>query len=1112
MTTLTFGNFPADMSEPGYFGYGSFYPSPALDVLSLTATEFRLRDPSTGSTIATFGAFDLSTEEALLNSRVTGVVQRTSSGALLLQWEGLSLTVRQVFETADEEALNALILGGPDVVSGGNGGDNLRGYAGNDLLNGNSGNDTLRGDAGNDTLNGGLGLDTASYADAAAGVTVHLGVVAAQNTFGAGTDTLVSIENLTGSPLADRLTGNAADNLLNGGLGNDTLAGGAGNDTYVRNTTGDVVTEGVNAGIDLVRSAVSCTLPANVEKLLLTGTQAINGTGNALDNTLTGNSGDNVLNGGTGNDTLAGGAGNDTYVRNAAGDVVTEAANAGIDTVQSSVTSTLSANVEKLVLTGSAAVDGMGNALDNTLTGNGARNLLDGGAGSDTMAGGAGNDTYVRDATGDVVNEGLDAGIDTVLSSVSYRLPANVERLTLTGTGSIGGIGNWLDNRVSGNSGNNVLRGGAGNDVLDGGTGRDTLVGGSGDDVYLVDAPDDVVTETALSTELVSASSSGIQANGGSSFGVMVDSGNGVVFESYATNLVAGAPTFNQQIYLKDLESGEVVRVSASADGTPANGNSFFPNPSADGRHVVFESDANNLVPGDTNGSGDVFVKDLLTGAVTRASTASNGAQGNAWSGNPDISANGRFVVFSSNAGNLSGADGEPFADIFVKDLRTGATTLVSAASDGTAGNGASRESVISASGRYVVFRSDATNLVAGDDNGGPDLFRKDLLTGDIVLVSSASDGTPASLLENPDYFQLNGSTLGGVSADGRFVVFNSVADNLVAGDTNHEIDVFVKDLLTGATTRVSTASGGAQANSGSNGCGISADGRFVLFDSIATNLAPGDTDSAFDVFVKDLQTGETALISAPATGVKTGGLSIGHSLSGDGSAVVFYSFAPNLVAGDTNGQSDVFLSQNPLVEPAGGTDEVRASVSYRLGDLLEILSLTGADDINGTGNALANLITGNTGANVLAGGGNNDTLNGAAGNDTLNGGSGNDVLTGGDGSDSLTGGAGLDTFRFTSLPGASNADRIADFDGGDDRIKLENAVFGKLTVAGALDAANFRANLTGTALDANDHVLYDTDSGQLFYDADGNGAGARQLVATLSGMPVLTAADIWVV
>ncbi len=299
------------------------------------------------------------------------------------------------------------------------------------------------------------------------------------------------------------LTGNSGNNMLNGGAGNDTMIGGLGNDTYVVDAAGDVVTELAGQGTDTVQSSVTYTLGANVENLPLTGTAAINATGNTLDNVLTGNSGNNTLSGGAGDDTLIGGLGNDTmiggtgndiYVVDAAGDVVTELAAEGTDTVQSSVSYTLGANVENLQLTGAAAINATGNTLDNLLTGNSGNNVLSGGAGDDTLIGGLGNDTmiggtgndiYVVDAAGDVVTELAGQGTDTVQSSISYTLGANVENLSLTGATAINATGNTLDNVITGNAGDNVLNGGVGNDTLIGGDGNDVFVymHGHGSDV-----------------------------------------------------------------------------------------------------------------------------------------------------------------------------------------------------------------------------------------------------------------------------------------------------------------------------------------------------------------------------------------------------------------------------------------------------------------------------------------------------------------------------------------------------------------------------------------------------------------------------------------------------
>lgn len=301
---------------------------------------------------------------------------------------------------------------------------------------------------------------------------------------------------MIGTAGADTLVGNAGANTLDGRGGADTMTGRTGDDTYIVDNAGDKAIELPGGGYDTVQSAVTYTLPENVEALVLTGTANINATGNAERNRLRGNSGNNRLDGGAEADDMAGGKGNDVYVVDDQLDTVTELAGEGTDTVQSSVSWTLGDHLENLTLTGSGHVNGTGNAMANTLTGNAGDNVLDGGQGADRMAGGAGNDTYYVDSTSDVVTEAADMGIDTVYTSVNLTLAANVENGMLVGR-AVTLTGNALDNTLVGNALANTLNGGAGNDLLDGGAGADTMVGGAGDDTYIVDHASDVVTEAA---------------------------------------------------------------------------------------------------------------------------------------------------------------------------------------------------------------------------------------------------------------------------------------------------------------------------------------------------------------------------------------------------------------------------------------------------------------------------------------------------------------------------------------------------------------------------------------------------------------------------------------
>ena len=348
------------------------------------------------------------------------------------------------------------------------------------------------------------------------------------------------------------------------------------------------------------------------------------------------------------------------------------------------------------------------------------------------------------------------------------------------------------------------------------------------------------------------------------------------------------------------VRPGSTERVSIASDGTQANSNSQHSSISADGRYVAFSSYASNLVAGDTNDTMDVFLHDRQTGTTSRVSVASDGTEGNFDSFVPSISADGRFVAFLSDASTLVAGDAYS-TDVFVHDRLTGVTSLISVASDGVEGHYATGKASISADGRYVAFNSSVSNVVSGDTNNSIDVFVHDRLTGFTSRVSVASDLTEANDVSvNPS-----------LSADGRYVTFGSRASNLVVGDTNNTFDAFVHDLLTGATSRVSVASDLTEGNGDSFAdfsCSISADGVRVTFISSASNLVVGDTNNATDVFVHDRLTGVTSRVSAASDLSEANNESYSPSISADGRFIAFFSDASNLVNRDTNGVSDAFV------------------------------------------------------------------------------------------------------------------------------------------------------------------------------------------------------------
>ncbi len=431
--------------------------------------------------------------------------------------------------------------------------------------------------------------------------------------------------------------------------------------------------------------------------------------------------------------------------------------------------------------------------------------------------------------------------------------------------------------------------------------------------------------------------------------------------------LASTVSMFWPEVSAQAAPGGTTVRVSLGSGGAEASGaNSGEPTVSGDGRYVAFVSGATNLVAGDTNGAGDVFVRDTVGGTTSRDSVHTSGAQGDGASSSPSLSSNAQWVAFHSAATNLVAGDTNAKLDVFLRD-RSGAgmTIRVSVATGGTeATGGDSTAPSVSGDGRYVVFTSTATNLVAGDTNGVADVFLRDTVGGTTVKVSSAPAGADANGVSGQATISADGTTTAfsstasnlvadvngqsdvftyaigsgtislvsltnagaqtatfgsfnpALSDNARYVAFESLDSTLVSGDTNELYDVFVRDTTGATTTRESVTSNGAQGIVGGSGQPrISADGRYVAFDSTATNLVGGDTNRVADLFLRDRTLSVTTRVSVTPSGQQTNGPSTKASISLDGQSIAFASSATNVVSGDTNAVADSFLRSRAPAE-----------------------------------------------------------------------------------------------------------------------------------------------------------------------------------------------------
>jgi Tol biopolymer transport system component len=414
----------------------------------------------------------------------------------------------------------------------------------------------------------------------------------------------------------------------------------------------------------------------------------------------------------------------------------------------------------------------------------------------------------------------------------------------------------------------------------------------------------------ALSTERINLSTEGVEATGGNSFASTTSAdGNLVVFSSLANNLDPLDTNTVTDIYLKNRSTGSLTLVSRGPNGV-GDASSSNPVISADGSTVVFASAATNLIANDTNGVVDVFAYYVAFGGIQRISESNasifpiqgNGASGSCASNCFSVSDDGRYIAFESLASNFSSIDTDSVSDIYVRDRIGQATILISQTTLGSLGSGplGSNKPAISGNGRFVIFESSRV-LETADTNNTGDIYLRDIQSNSTTRVNTSATGaaTTTGFSARPS-----------ISRDGTIVAFRSVSNELVPGDSSpiSQRDVFVKNLNTGAIRRAEIP-GGGDPNGDSNEAFISGDGASLVFHSAASNFVPTDSNGVEDVFLMRINTGTIERLSLTSTNIQAIGASTFPKCNADCSKVVYESSATNLVAGDTNTRTDIFLT-----------------------------------------------------------------------------------------------------------------------------------------------------------------------------------------------------------
>lgn len=1070
----------------------------------------------------------------------TYVVDNANDQVLESRNEGND-TVRSSVSYALGNNVENLALTGDGALNGtGNAlANSLTGNAGANLLDGGDGNDSLNGGGGADILAGGNGDDTYTVDNAGDNL---------RESYNGGTDTVIAgisyalgryLENLaltgtadinaTGNALRNTLAGNSGANRLDGGPGADQLAGQGGDDTYVVDVSGDSVTEEANGGTDTLISAVGQRLGTNLENLVLTGDRDIDGTGNALVNALTGNSGANTLDGGEGADTLAGGLGDDAYIVDSAGDLVKEAADAGIDTVKSAVSFTLGANLENLVLTGTAASNGAGNALDNLLTGNAANNTLAGGDGADSLdgkggadllQGGGGNDSYFIDNVDDQAIEADSAGTDTVWSALAWTLGDNLENLILTGSAHINATGNARPNQLVGNVGNNLLNGGAGADQLAGQGGDDTYVVGTGDTVLEYRSEGTDTVQTGLSYAL-GDNLENLVLTGTANVNGVGNALNNTLTGNAGANALTGGDGNDS------LDGGGGADILAGGNGDDAY--------SVDSADDIVQESFNG--GSDTIKSSASYALGRYVENLTLLGTAAIDAIGNSLRNTLTGNEAANKLDGGADADRLSGGGGDDTyivdndGDTVAEAATAGADTvrasvnftlganlenLVLTGTDdlNATGNALANQLTGNAGANKLDGGADADAMAGG---AGDDTYSIDHPGDSVKESANAGTDTVKSAISytlgaNLEILVLTGTaTLNGAGNALDNALFGNAASNLLEGGGGND-----------------TLDGGAGADTLKGGSG---NDTYAVDhpDDKPVEAAGGGSDTVRSMLSWILKDNLETLELAGTGNIDGSGNGLDNQLTGNaGSNVLDGQGGTDAMAGQ--GGSDTYILDNPgdaVIEYRNeGNDTVKSSVSHALEDNVENLVLLGSANLDGTGNALDNFLSGTSGVNVLDGGAGNDRLDGAAGDDLLKG------------------GTGADTFIFSSKGGI---DTLADFTSGSDFMQFSKAalpvgdgdgslesaaaiagpgsfnanaelVIVRTDIAGGLSEATASAAIgsANTAYAVGAHALFAVDDGKssaVYYFTEANGNAAVEanelaLLGRLDTTPATSLAD----